>query len=433
MFLSLTGNSVRAFDYQNNSNMKVSQNPEIVLGATVSLTGGTATEGKRVLNGYQLAISDINAAGGVDVGGTMYDLKLVHYDDQSDKTTASSKYDDLINTDEAKILLGPYGSSIVLSVAPVAESAGIPLIQAGGASDSIYAQGYQYVFGLYRVGSTYTQPFFSWLNDTDKAGEISSAAIFIENSAFPISVKNGTDRFLDAIGVTDVQVYQYASGDLDAVATSMSDLSSKGGADVIFAIGHYADGVKTVQEITTNLLEPKAVFGTVGIAEPAFVEEVGNVSNQVMGFAQWVTNIPEEKAPGITDFIADYKAAHDEEPAYHAAGGYAAVQVAKAALEEADSLDPDDIKDALKSLDVDTVWGNVKFSSTGVVEGPAYMVQIQDDQIETVYPLASKTADIIFPIEWGKVRGTAPGFEFAFLFLSVSAIFLIRKNQKKKN
>lgn len=431
VFLGTTGQSSFAVRDGHQTAKKVTKaNAVIKLGATVSLSGSTATEGTRVLNGYNLAIEDINDAGGVTVGGTAYDLELVSYDDQSDKTVASQKYDDLINNDQVDILLGPYGSSIVLSVAPVAEAANIPLIQAGGASDSIYTKGYEYVFGLYRVGSTYTQPFFDYLSEAGKESEITSAAIFIENSAFPISVKNGTDQFLADMGVTDVKVYQYASEDLEAVATSMSDLSSKGGADVIFAIGHYADGVKTVQEISAKLLEPKAIFGTVGIAEPAFVKEVGNQSEQVFGFAQWVTNIPETKAPGITQFIADYKAAHNEEPAYHAAGGYAAVQVAKAAIESADSFtDHAALKNALKTLDVDTIWGNVKFSSTGVVEGPAYMVQIQDGEIETVYPTASKTADPIFPRNL-EVSNT-PGFELPLIFLTFVAIFTIRKNYKK--
>lgn len=406
----------------------------IKLGATVSETGQYSTEGTRVENGYKMAIADINNAGGVKVGSSYYNLSLTLYDDQSDKSKAASLYDTLISTDKVDLLLGPYSSSIVLSVAPKADQAKIPMVQAGGASDSIYQQGYTYVFGLYHPGSTYSQPIFTYLNDTNHNSDIKSAAIFLENSAFPISVKNGTDTYLANAGITNVKVYTYTSGDLNAIATDMSDLAANGGADMIIGSGHYADAVKMVQEIYANQLQPKIIFGTVGIAEPAFVAAVGNQSEGAFGFAQWVTNLPESSAPGITAFVKAYNDTYGELPAYHAAGGYAAIQVVKAAVEKAGTFtDHVAVRNALASLNVDTIWGNVQFASTGVIKGSGFMVQIQNGNIETVYPSTYASASVIYPMKWSSSSVQSPGFEVFLLLGAFVTIIALRKNTKKHN
>jgi branched-chain amino acid transport system substrate-binding protein len=369
----------------------------IRIGATVSETGKYSVEGNRVKNGYELAVDQINAAGGVSVGGDKFKIELITYDDTSDAGVAGTLYDKLIDEDQVHILMGPYSSGIVLGVAPYAEAAKIPFVQAGGASDSIFSQGYDYVFGLYRVGSTYTQPFFQWLNTSGNIAEIDTITIFHEGDSFSTSVYNGALNFIQNAGITISNDFGYSSGDLDSIGTSMSTVQNSE-ADVILTIGHYADVKKVVDEISVNNLSPKAVYGTVGIPEPKFVDEVGDAANNTMGFAQWVTNIPESAAPGITQFISDYEAEYDETPAYHATGGFAAVQVVAAAITEAGTFtDGDAVRAALDSIDVDTVWGNVQFEDNGVIAGPAYMVQIQNDDIETVYPDDYATGEIVFP------------------------------------
>ena len=390
--------------------MMTSQQPGVAgtikLGATVSLSGKYSAEGQRVLNGYKLAIKDINAHGGVVINGKHYNLTLVYYDDASDKTQAAQLYDQLITQDQVNILLGPYSSSIVLSVAPVAEQYKIPLIQAGGASDKIYQQNFTYIFGLYRVASTYTMPLFKWLNESDHINDVSTVAVFLEDSAFPNAVYAGAEKYIQNAGLTEKAFYKYTSGDLDSIATSMDDLRSKGGADIILAIGHYADAKKVVDEIYAKGLQPKIIYGTVGVPEPLFVSELGDKANYVMGFAQWVTNLPASVAPGITTFIQEYNQTYGEMPAYHAAGGYAAVQVVKAAVEAAGTFtNGTAIRDALRSLSVDTIWGHVEFTETGVIGGTGYMVQILNGEIETVYPSAYATANIVFPIPWGGGSG----------------------------
>src|SRR5687768_8583121 len=68
----------------------------IVFGATVSITGKTAREGRFALDGYEFAIDTINARGGVRVGGRTYRLALRYYNDGSDPQRAAALYEKLI-------------------------------------------------------------------------------------------------------------------------------------------------------------------------------------------------------------------------------------------------------------------------------------------------------------------------------------------------
>jgi branched-chain amino acid transport system substrate-binding protein len=372
-------------------------NDDIIrIGAAVSKTGKYTVEGERVKNGYEMAVSEINAAGGVNVNGKMFNISLITYDDQSDTAIAQSAYEDLMYKDNCHILMGPYSSGLVKTAAPLAEAEHIPFVQAGGAADDIYTQGYEYVFGLYRVGSTYTQPFFQWLNESGNIDDVNSITVFHEGDSFSASVWDGAQKFIASAGLTLTE-FGYASGEYDSIGSNMLTVNDAD-ADIILTIGHYADVTRVVNEIEVNNLTPKAVYGTVGIAEPKFVSEVGTIANNSMGFAQWVTNLDESGAPGITAFLQNYENKYGEEPAYHAAGGYSAVYVVKAAIEAAKTFtNGDKVRDALRALDIDLAWGHVKFESNGVIAGPAFMVQIQNDEIETVYPIAAASASIVYP------------------------------------
>ena len=230
----------------------------IIIGASVSQTGSLSVEGTGVYNGISLAVHDINAAGGFVAGGVRYNITFYHIDDASNKNTAATNYGTLINQDHAMFLIGPYGSSNVLSTAPVAEQYKIPMVQAGGSSDSIYTQGYTYTFGLYRLASTYSEPIFTYLNTSSHISDIHSVAVLVQNEPFSLSVYAGAQNFLSADGFANqtltngYKTYLHATGDLTTLDSQMTALKSAGGADMILAIGHYADAKEVVQDIASN-------------------------------------------------------------------------------------------------------------------------------------------------------------------------------------
>src|SRR5919197_5157774 len=79
----------------------------IVLGATLSLTGSLGSFGVLQQKGYRQAAQDLNAAGGVDVGGTRQKVSLTILDNRSDPSLASQQARTLALKDNVTALLGP--------------------------------------------------------------------------------------------------------------------------------------------------------------------------------------------------------------------------------------------------------------------------------------------------------------------------------------
>ncbi len=132
----------------------------IILGSAISLTGKYSTNGVHAKNGYELAVKRINEKGGVKVGGKSYKLKIVYYDDESTPARGAQLAERLIKQDGVKFMLGPYSSGLTKAVAPVTEKYKIPMVEAEGASRSLFTQGYKYLFAAF--GERRATPYVPW-------------------------------------------------------------------------------------------------------------------------------------------------------------------------------------------------------------------------------------------------------------------------------
>ncbi len=124
----------------------------ITLGASLSLTGALGSFGVDQQAGYQQQIADINAAGGVKIGGTSHQVKLVVLNNQSDPTTASQQVRDLVLKDGAQALLGAGTPPITVPQALVAESLKVPYLTTNtpvGAFAAGSKTGYKYSWDMF--------------------------------------------------------------------------------------------------------------------------------------------------------------------------------------------------------------------------------------------------------------------------------------------
>jgi branched-chain amino acid transport system substrate-binding protein len=122
----------------------------IILGSAISFTGKYSTNGIHASNGYNLAVKRINEMGGVSVGGTNYKLEIKYYDDESTPLRTAQLFERLIKQDGVQYLLGPYSSATTKAAAKVTEKYQIPMVEAEGASRSLFTQGYRYLFCVMR-------------------------------------------------------------------------------------------------------------------------------------------------------------------------------------------------------------------------------------------------------------------------------------------
>ena len=121
---------------------------KIILGSAISLTGKYATNGLHAQRGYDFAVERINSMGGVKVGGKTYMLSIKYYDDESTPARGAQLAERLIKQDGVEFMLGPYSSGLTKAIAPVTEKYGVPMVEAEGASRSLFTQGYRYLFAV---------------------------------------------------------------------------------------------------------------------------------------------------------------------------------------------------------------------------------------------------------------------------------------------
>ena len=110
----------------------------IIIGSSLSLTGKYSTNGFHTQKGYDFAVKRINDTGGVKVGGKSYKLKVIYYDDESTPSRASQLTERLVKQDGVEFMLGPYSTTMTKAVAPVTEKYKVPMVEAEGASRSLF-------------------------------------------------------------------------------------------------------------------------------------------------------------------------------------------------------------------------------------------------------------------------------------------------------
>ena len=114
---------------------------EIKIGAVLPLTGSAAVWGENSRMGLEIALEEVNAAGGVK--GKK--VNLIFEDSQSDSAKAVSALQKLISTDKVSVVIGDIASSSVLAMAPIAEKAKVVLLSPGASNPDISKAG-EFIF-----------------------------------------------------------------------------------------------------------------------------------------------------------------------------------------------------------------------------------------------------------------------------------------------
>jgi branched-chain amino acid transport system substrate-binding protein len=366
----------------------------IRFGAAISLTGKFAKEGQLVKRGYDLWKERVNASGGIKVGNKRYKVDIVYYDDQSDPLTSARLVEKLIIEDNIKFILGPYGSAQVFSVAPIVEKYGALMVQAGGASSEIYKKGYKNIFGLYTIAPFYGRDLVELATKLDKGAK--KIAIIYEKDVFSEDVASGALEHAKKKGLEVVlyEGYPKQVQDLSSLMQKIRLLKP----DIIIGSGHFQDAVLTVKQLKQFGINPKFLGLTVGPALPAFIQALGEDAEGIFGPVQWSPALKyKDPVFGSTEeFVKLYRERFNSDPEYHVAGAVAAGVVFQKAIENAGSLEVDKVRNALRRMKLETLFGVVGFDETGkIITKPMAIVQIQKGRHVTVYPF--EEAKPIYP------------------------------------
>lgn len=391
---------------------KPAETKKLVLGFTASQTGAQQVASKKQIEGLQLWLDDVKAAGGIKTkSGVIYMPEMKFYDDESKTDRVQALYTKLINEDKVDFLLSPYSSTLVKAAAVVSEQNGKVMITAGAADDATMEQGFKNTFQLYTPASRYLTGAADALKKFVPTAK--KVAIVYEKDSFSTSVANALRPYATSLGFEVVLFEGYDTGTTDFAPFINKIVATN--PDAILGGGHFADGTTFAKQLYEKKVPVQFVALLVAPPEPTF-KDIGDAALGIIGPSQWepqVTYSAESaKAAGLPyygpsnkAFVDAYVAKYNAAPSYHSAGGYAQGLVLQKAIEDADSVDPAKIVAALDKFNLMTFYGVIKFSTDAKTHGKqeahgmVYM-QWQKDAAgklvtQIVWPLEAKSADAI--------------------------------------
>lgn len=337
----------------------------IRLGEYGALTGDIATFGQTTHEGMQLAVEEINAAGGI--GGKQ--VKLITEDDQGKPEQAALVAEKLITRDKVHVLIGEVASSNSLAAAPIAQRNKIPMVSPSSTNPKVTQQG-DYIFRVCFIDPFQGKVVAKFATETLKA---KTAVILRDQKAdYSIGLADVFAREFPAMGGKILADKAYVAGDVDfkAQLTSFRELKP----DVIYVPGYYSEvGLIAKQARQLGLKQP--LLGSDGW-ESEELYKIGGAALESTYFSNH--SAPDSTEPVVKDFVAKYKARYQHTPGALAMLGYDAVKVVADALARSKSLRGADIRDALASTkDFAGVTGNLTIDAERNAVKSAVILQIK--------------------------------------------------------
>jgi branched-chain amino acid transport system substrate-binding protein len=375
----------------------------IILGSAISFTGKYSTNGIHASNGYNLGVKRINEMGGVKVGGKSYKLEIKYYDDESTPARGAQLAERLIRQDGIKFMLGPYSSGLTKAIAPVTAKYKIPMVEAEGASRSLFTQGNKYIFAVLSTSEQYLA------SSIDLAAEIAKKngrqpkdlklAMAFENDPFSLDVRAGVVDDASKYGIKIVidDKLPRDLADMSATLTKVKALKP----DILVISGHSKGAATAARQIKEMKIDVPMIAMTHCEAAKV-ISKFGDATNGFLCPTQWAETLSYsgEYFGTAAEYDQLFKATYEgyRNVPYQAAQASAAVLVWKDAFERANSFDTEKIRDALAATDMKTFYGDIKFSEAGNnIAKPMVLRQIQNGKLNVVAPSKWASHDIEHP------------------------------------
>ncbi len=363
---------------------------DIKVGALFPFSGGLALLGQESYRGLELAVNEINAAGGVN-GEKIQIIKA----DAVDPTQAVSETKRLISAGVAAVF-GSYASGISYAASPVTELAGIPYFELGATAHKITTRDYKYLFRSNPNTALYGVSVVNALHESIAPGMGLSPkdikiGIIHEDGPYGTDVAATEKKRAAELGYTVVETLPYSAKTVDL---SSLILRLKGaGANVVLQTAYQNDAILFFNQAKSAGYTPKVVIGAGGgysLADTA--KAVGPGMNGVFDLDFPQSSINPAGAPGLDKFLAAYKTTYQSDPqSGHSLTNYVGAKAFFEAIANAKSTNPDKIRAAVLAYKKPAGqsangWG-FDFGEDGQNNASTfYVMQWQDGKLVTIAP-----------------------------------------------
>ena len=368
----------------------------IRIGALGSMTGGNAMNGAETIWAQEKAVEDINAAGGVDVGGKKMELELVFVDDKSDPNEGAAAVEKLIKVEDIKLILSTMVSSINMPAAIVAEKYQALYHQVGTWSSVAREQNWQWSTDIfYSPKDAAAMPFLLWKPQPADA-TWSKWCILNEDNADGQAFGKGMEMTAKAFGATIVAWETFTPGTKD-FSSSILKFKEAGG-DALVTLQAPPDAITFAKQLEEQDWSPKFIMGGRGFWPVEFPAALGPYSDYFVHDGFWSEELP---YPGCKELGVAYTASHDGATSVSVGLPYAQVQILAQAIERAGSTDPAAVRDQIWNATFEgTMIGDITYDEKGVCDILPLLLQWIDAERVLVYPGHETELKMFVP--WGE-------------------------------
>lgn len=374
---------------------------QVTIGILAPLTGGSAGTGQAQKAGFELALAEINAAGGV-LGEP---LNIIIEDDRADAATSVAAFEKLMTEDGVEFIGGGFASGATLALVESFRTFQPIVSWIGGAASGIGNDDFdgieellgqeEWFFHIHPWDYQNVEATFGFVAE---AG-VESVAILHESGAFGTPGAAGLQAGLEGLGIDVALREAFQSTLTGGNGDFRASLSKVGGtnADMLYWIGYDSDAQPLTSQVRELNVTPRLIFG----APPGWPSDFGNAPEAqcVTGLIGYLPNLPNAEA---VTFANAYTAMHGSAPDnYMSALAYAQLWSYADAINAAGSTDQAAVIEELQTGTFRSPMGdwNFKPSIEGLQQGfgaDMWLVfQYQDGVREIVYPAERATAPLL--------------------------------------
>lgn len=374
---------------------------EVKFGVVEPLTGPLAPLGLSDRRGYELAVDEINSAGGIKaLGGAK--LKMMIGDHQGKPEVGMAEIEKHIQNGAA-VVMGAFMSAVTFATTQVAEKYKTPHIVSVGVAAAITQRGFKYTFRPIASDAWHIRDEFKFLADIQKKKgiKINTLGLLYEDTLWGQSSSKSWKTMAPEGGYSIVADLSYPHGTSDV--TGVISKLKAANPDVVLSVSYISDGIliaKTMKDLDFN---PQALIGMGGAHQDNnFITTLGKASEYVFVSVSWENDL---KVPGVKEANESFLKRNGVEMDAIAAMCYAAVYVLKDALERAASTDREKLREAIAKTNLklgekgNITSGPIIFDETGQnKEARTIVAQIQNGRRRTVYPEDLASSEPIWPM-----------------------------------
>lgn len=323
----------------------------IKLGVNYELSGNVATYGRSSVEGIELAVKEINEAGGID--GKK--IELVKYDNKSDVAEATTLTTKLITQDKVLAVMGPATSGAFKGTIPVAMQNKVPVVSGSATADDVTVDESgvkEYAFRICFNDSYQGTGMANYaLNNLNK----SKAVVIMDSSSdYGKGLAENFTKTFEAGGGSIVAQEAYMAGDTDfnSIITKIKGEDF----DVIFIPGYYEEAGLIIKQAREQGIDVP-ILGADGFDSPELVNLAGADALNDVYFSNHYSSLDQD--PVVQDFIKSFESEYGKQPDAFNALGYDLARFVVEGVKRAEKLDGESVKNALEAIeDFNGVTGN---------------------------------------------------------------------------